>query len=149
MFQTIPVLGHSYEAMISQMNSIRDRSVSRHIDLTRWAPKAGDRTRWIDVELAQIDKQGQVTTDTASQIIAERYPAFRPATAAELIAYATKYPDADRDSPIVALGSTCDDKFGHSGQLVLWYDTEEDMYKLDHNWLKAWAPQCRFLIVRK
>jgi hypothetical protein len=71
-----------------------------------------DRTMTSDEVLKELDKQG-----------------LRPATLPELLAFGAKYPDKQREFPIVALGSVWRSRGGDRdllGMLLQWSPTPED-----------------------
>lgn len=72
---------------------------------------------------------------------------YRPATLMELLVIGEKYPEIQREFPVVALGSSV--KF--CGVLlvpVLWLDSDGRSLGLDC-WHFDWLSRCRFLAVRK
>lgn len=83
-----------------------------------------------DKALAELDKQG-----------------LRPALYQELLAFAAKYPELQKQFPIVALGSVCR-RSGHLySPYVDWRGVERDLY---FRWIgHGWHDDCRFLAVRK
>ncbi len=84
-----------------------------------------------DEVLAGIDKQG-----------------YRPATLPELLAFGARYPDKQREFPIVALGSFWRNCDGHRFVAVL--DVDGCGRCLSIGWCGCdWNEHCRFLVVRK
>jgi hypothetical protein len=73
---------------------------------------------------------------------------LRPATLPELLAYGAKYPETQREFPIVALGSSwvCPHGYRSVPYLSDW-DEERDLCLGD--WDGAWGARYRFLAVRK
>ncbi len=84
-----------------------------------------------DEVLAELDKQG-----------------LRPATLPELLAFGAKYPDKQREFPIVALGSVWRYRGGYRDVAYL-YSYAGDRY-LNLSWLGSrWGASYRFAAVRK
>lgn len=73
---------------------------------------------------------------------------LRPATLPELLAFGEKYPDVQREFPIVALGSSWVSPDGGRGVTCLWGGGGGR--RLDLIWCEVgWGDSCRFLVVRK
>ncbi len=73
---------------------------------------------------------------------------LRPATLAELLAFGAKYPDKQREFPIIALGSVWQDRYGDRNVPGLWNDASVRRLRL--NWFDSgWDEDCRFLACRK
>jgi len=73
---------------------------------------------------------------------------FRPAEAGESLAYGAKYPDVQREFPIIALGSTWRDLNGNRNVLVL--NCSEGKRMTNLSWFdNDWNDNCRFAAVRK
>jgi len=90
-----------------------------------------DRNISSDDTLKELDKMG-----------------YRPAEAHELLAFGAKYPDVQREFPIVALGSVLQDLYGYRDVVCLHDDDAErnaDLCLFDHGWDGYW----RFAAVRK
>jgi hypothetical protein len=98
-----------------------------------------------DEVLEELDKQG-----------------LRPATLAELLAFGAKYPEKQREFPIVALGSVWRYRSGARSVACLCSDTDDgsrdvaylcggtDGRYLNLNWLESrWTAHYRFAAVRK
>lgn len=83
-----------------------------------------------DVILAELDKRG-----------------LRPALYEELLAFAAKYPELQKQFPIVALGSVCRNDGDLFSPYVSWGGDERS---LNFAWFDyGWGGVCRFLAVRK
>ena len=84
-----------------------------------------------DEVLAELDKQG-----------------YRPATLKELLPLGEKYPNLQREFPIIALGSVWRDSNGNRFCPYLGRDGSER--NLDLRWVgRRWGDGCRFAVVRK
>lgn len=73
---------------------------------------------------------------------------FRPATLAELLTFGAKYPDKQREFPIIALGSVWRSRLGRRDVPVLWsrsYERDLHLAWFGHEW----DEDCRFAAVRK
>lgn len=73
---------------------------------------------------------------------------YRPATLPELLAFGAKFPEKQREFPIVALASVC--RLSYGNRYVACLDGGASgrylrLYYLEH----AWSSHCRFLAVRK
>jgi len=100
-------------------------------------------TREIEFELVHLNKNA--TTETALAELEKRE--LRPALYEELLAFAAKYPDLQKQFPIAALGSVCRYDGSLYSPYVLWYDGGRDLY---FDWFgHDWHDRCRFLAVRK
>ncbi len=99
--------------------------------------------REIEFELVHLNKD--VSTDKALAELDKQ--GLCPALYEELLAFAAKYPELQKQFPIVALGSVCrydDDLYS---PYVRWNDVERD---LDFYWIDdGWCDRYRFLAVRK
>jgi hypothetical protein len=83
-----------------------------------------------DAAIAELDKMG-----------------LRPATHTELLAFGAKYPELQRQFPIVALGSSAQ-VHGYRSVVCLWSSGRERGLRLC--WFgSGWVGVCRFLAVRK
>lgn len=100
-------------------------------------------TREIEFELVHLNKDA--STDTARAELDKRE--LRPALYEELLAFAAKYPELQKQFPIVALGSVC--RYG--GNLGSPYVNRSGAERgLGFGWLgRDWSGGCRFLAVRK
>lgn len=116
------------------------------------------RNSHITAENFPITGNGQVTTEIVlvhfnrdiesdDAVKEQEQMGLRPATLPELLAFGAKYPDVQREFPIVALGSSWVDPFGdrHVPSLDRW-DDERELY-LDY-YDDGWDGDCRFLAVR-
>lgn len=90
-----------------------------------------DRYIESDDAIAEMDKQG-----------------YRPGKVEELLALGEKYPDLQKEFPIVALGSVWRDPYGYRDVPCLsWYGSERDLYL---SWFDdRWIADYRFLAFRK
>lgn len=84
-----------------------------------------------DTALAELDKMG-----------------LRPATLPELLAFGAKYPDKQREFPIVALGSVWRDLCGDRVVAYLGCDSSKRDLYLDRL-VYRWSAPFRFAAVRK
>ena len=97
----------------------------------------------VDIELVHFDR----VMDSSDEVIRELNVGLRPAKIEELLAFGAKYPDVQRQFPIVALGSVwqhLDDRhvpflWGYSDERYLYLDWFGD----------RWRGNFRFLAVRK
>lgn len=81
-------------------------------------------------DLAEIERRGLI-----------------PASAAELLAFGAKYPDEQREYPIVAIGQSWRN-LGHSFFPCLCFDGRERRLTLLHDG-RGWSDFCRFLALRE
>lgn len=107
-------------------------------------PRKAKGSVTITPELVHFDRF--ISSDDALKELSKR--GLRPATMAELLAFGSKYPDLQRQFPIVALGSVWTVRSGCRGVGYLcggasgrdvglcWFDG-------------GWGADCRFLAVRK
>ena len=73
---------------------------------------------------------------------------LRPANIAELLAFGAKYPDKQREFPIIALGSVWQNRYGYRYVPELWSGSVRR--KLNLHWLgDRWDEDDRFLAFRK
>lgn len=90
-----------------------------------------DRVMTSDEVLTELDRKG-----------------LRPATLPEVLAFGAKYPEKQREFPIVALGSVWRGWNGFRFVPYLWSDAGERGLSLD--WLdRRWSGRYRFAAVRK
>jgi hypothetical protein len=73
---------------------------------------------------------------------------LRPATIEEILAFGAKYPEIQREFPIIALGSSWVSRFGNRFVPDLSRDGSERSLNLDWSG-NQWSEICRFLAVRK
>jgi hypothetical protein len=86
------------------------------------------------------------STDDALKELSKR--GLRPATMAELLAFGSKYPDVQRQFPVVALGSVWANRSGdrYVGSL----SGDASGRYVGRDWFGGgWHSRCRFLAVRK
>ena len=101
-------------------------TVDRILELAHYAKDMST-----DAVLAAIDAQG-----------------YRPATIEDLLAFGAKYPELQREFPIVALGSVWQNWFGN--RYVAYLYRVGDKRNLDLYWfVHDWRALYRFLVVRK
>ena len=85
----------------------------------------------IDEALRELDRMG-----------------YRPAEPHELLAFGQKYPEVQREFPVVAPGSAWQDRFGSRVVPYLYRDGSKRILNLD--WIEGdWDEVCRFAVVRK
>lgn len=90
-----------------------------------------NRTMESDDVLKELDKAG-----------------LRPATIAELLAFGIKYPEKQREFPVVALGSIWQGRGGDRDVPGLW--SLSDVRSLSLSWFESrWDEDCRFAAARK
>jgi hypothetical protein len=100
-------------------------------------------TREIEFELVHLNKDA--STDTVLAELDKRE--LRPALYEELLAFAAKYPEFQKQFPIGALGSVCRYDDYLCSPCVSWYD--EKRY-LSFHWIAhGWLAFFRFLAMRK
>lgn len=100
-------------------------------------------TREIEFELVHLNKD--MSTDAILAQLDKR--GLRPALYEELLAFAAKYPELQKQFPIVALGSVFRFDGGLFSPYVDWHDRERNLY---FHWIDDdWLGFCRFLSVRK
>jgi hypothetical protein len=98
----------------------------------------------VSIELVHFDRV--ITTDDVLAELDRR--GLRPATLPELLAFGAKYPEKQREFPIVALASVWRRLFGFRNAPYLWGNADER--HLDLDWLAGrWYAHCRFAAVRK
>lgn len=90
-----------------------------------------DKSTESDLVITQMEKDGK-----------------RPATLRELISFGEKYPELQRQFPIIALGSVWLDRLG--SRRVPYLGSAGSRRDLDLNWYDgSWDGRCRFLAVSK
>ncbi|MCE9586543.1 hypothetical protein K8R04_04490 [Candidatus Uhrbacteria bacterium] len=100
-------------------------------------------SREIEFELVHLNKG--VSTDKALAELDKQV--LRPALYEELLAFAVKYPELQKQFPIVALGSVYRVDGYLCSPYVLWDGSER---RLHFSWFDGdWSDSCRFLAVRK
>lgn len=123
---------------------------------------AAGRYDWVNDDITPecfpIQRSGTKTTEIAlvhrnktveSQPLIDELDreGYRPATIEELLALGAKYPDLQREYPIVALGSVAE---VGGGRCVVCLDRWRDERGLDLLWFGSeWFEICRFAFVRK
>jgi len=98
----------------------------------------------LNLELVHFNK-----VMTSDQVLAElKKQGLRPATLPELLAFGAAYPDKQRESPIVALGSVWRLPDGYRYVPCLWSFADER--DLNLSWFgDGWNEFYRFLVVRE
>ncbi len=98
----------------------------------------------VSIELIHFDR-----AMTSEEVLAELdRRGLRPATLPELLAFGAKYPQKQREFPIVALASVWRYWVGGRRVPYLWSNAVER--SLDLDWLDLrWGAHCRFAAVRK
>ena len=140
----------TYPVMIDYADTFEQRLASGRYD---WKnddinkknfPVKGDGTVERALELAHYGKN--MSTDAV--LAAIDATGYRPATIEELLAFGAKYPDLQREFPIVALGSVWRGWGGNRGVACLYGGDAGRGLHLD--WLESdWSEHYRFLVVRK
>jgi hypothetical protein len=100
----------------------------------------------VDTELVLYHPNRNIESDDVVEELDQM--GLRPATLQELCAFGEKYPDIQREFPIVALGYVCANSLGYRlvPNLGSWYTGR----KLSLNdWGGEWRPDHRFLAARK
>ncbi|MDQ5969018.1 MAG: hypothetical protein QG579_175 [Patescibacteria group bacterium] len=106
-------------------------------------PKMGEGEVPVSAELIHFNKY----TSSEGAVTEMGGLGFRPATIHELLAFGQKYPNVQREFPIIALGSSCEIV---SVCLVAYLDKEGSKRLLRLHWSgDSWDDDCRFLAVRK
>jgi hypothetical protein len=98
-----------------------------------------EKTREVKTRLVQFQK----TMSSEEALTEIRKRNLRPANAHELISFAEKNPETQKDFPIIALGSIWKDM-----ALSLYGSSSKRWLVLNH-WNNDWVEFCRFLAVEK
>ncbi|MBI4090447.1 MAG: hypothetical protein HY422_00305 [Candidatus Komeilibacteria bacterium] len=107
-------------------------------------PIKGEGTVERNLELAHYGKD--MSTDAVLAAIDAQ--GYRPATIEELLAFGAKYPELQREFPIVALGSVW--RHWRGDRHVAYLSRDGDGRGLDLHWIESdWFAVFRFLVVRK
>lgn len=107
-------------------------------------PIEGNGTKSVTVELLHFNRM--ITNDEVLSEMKKR--GLRPAKIEELLALGSKYPDPQRQFPIIAFGSVWRDPDGYRYVPELWGLASERRLRL--SWLgRRWLAGARFLAVRK
>ena len=103
----------------------------------------GDGTVEVDLELVHLNKQAS-TNEVKDYLEAN---GLRPATLEEILAFGAKYPEIQREFPIIALGPS---NVYRNAVPFLGSDRFQARFLiLDSYDLSPWTEICRFLAVRK
>ena len=104
------------------------------------------RTRKTESEVELVHLKRRVSTDEALEELDRM--GCRPAELRELLAFGEKYPDVQREFPVVALGSVWQDPGGYRNIPYLYRDgSNRDLLLY---WVgDDWSELCRFAAVRK
>jgi len=96
------------------------------------------------IELVHFNRN--ISTDAALRELDKM--GYRPAELHELLTLGEKYPDLQREFPIIALGSVC---WGsHDSRNCAYLNRNGSKRKLNLNWIdNDWNDSCRFAVVRK
>jgi hypothetical protein len=100
----------------------------------------------VDTELLLYHPDRDIESDDVIKELDQM--GLRPATLQELCAFGEKYPDIQREFPIVALGSVCVGSSGCRGVPYLGYWDALRGLHLNY-WGGVWSPGFRFLAARK
>jgi len=101
-------------------------------------------TAEVEVELVHFNRG--ISTDEALGELDRM--GYRPAEVHELLAFGQKYPEVQREFPVVAPGSAWQDRFGSRVVPYLYRDGSKRILNLD--WIEGdWDEVCRFAVVRK
>lgn len=107
-------------------------------------PNEGNRTAEVDTVLVHLNKAA--STDEVLRHLDSL--GLRPATIAELLAFGVKYPEIQREFPVIALGSVWQDSGGVRRSPYLRASGSGRGLRLC--WIDdGWAGVCRFLAVSK
>lgn len=107
-------------------------------------PVKGEGKVKLDLELAHYAK----SMSTEAVLAAIDAQGYRPATIEELLAFGAKYPELQREFPIIALGSVWRDLNGRRDVAFLCGGGHERYLGLGRV-EGDWGGHCRFLVVRK
>lgn len=107
-------------------------------------PITGEGTIELKAELIHFGKT--MSTDNVLKELDRR--GLRPATLPELLAFGEKYPEKQREFPVVSLGSVWTVSSGN--RRIPYLDESDSERSLYLNWYDFdWDDGCRFLAVRK
>lgn len=118
-------------------NYVNERIIPRNFPLT------GEGQ--VELDLCLVHFNRDITSEEAIKELEKM--GMRPATLPELLALGEKYPEEQRQHPIIALGNVWRCPFGHRHVpfLARWRDKR----KLRLSWFDgSWSASCRFLAVR-
>lgn len=125
-------LGH-YDSVNSDINS-------------RNFPNRRDGTEDVVIELVILHQV--ISTENALRELDER--GYRPANLRELLAFGQKYPDAERDFPVAALGSNWLRRYGDRFAPFIYREGLRRARVLEQQNIEVgWGRCCRFAAVRK
>ncbi len=107
-------------------------------------PVAGEGTIELKAELIHFGK----TMNTVNVLKELDRREYRPATLQELLAFGAKYPEKQREFPIIALGSVW--TYSGGSRIVPCLDGDDSRRRLRLDWYgRDWSGSCRFLAFRK
>lgn len=140
-----------YPIVVDYATSLADMIVAGRYDWTNpditveHFPIVGEGKVDVEIELVHF---GRVIEDGDEALRELDKMGLRAATLPELLGFGAKYPDMQRQFPIMALGSVWEDRGGGRDVPVLWaYDRGRP---LDLRWFRGrWRKRCRFAAVRR
>jgi hypothetical protein len=142
---TLYLLTVDYRKSIEQMAAAGDYDGSTSPNITAQNfPATLKGTARVEVEIVHLNLYA--STDEVMAELDRR--GLRAATMAELLSFGAKYPDVQREFPIVALGSVWVDSSGYRLCGYLWSDGDGRYCGLDFIG-NDWNSRDRFLAVRK
>lgn len=105
-------------------------------------PKTTNNTVSVDVELLHFGRN--ISSEIALSEMKKK--GFRPATIWELLDFGAKYPEIQKQFPVIALGSFCVLNDNRHVPFLSWNSSERH---LNLDWFDSgWLVYCRFLVVR-
>lgn len=148
--ESAPAVPITYPVTVDYGKSLREMIAAGQYDFqngditAKHFPITG--TGQVEVELHLVHLNRVVSTDTVLAELDRRN--LRPATIAELLALGAKYPNLQKEFPVVALGSVWRDLLGY--RRVAYLDDWRGERKLYLNWHDDdWYGHFRFLAVSK
>lgn len=138
-----PIVIHRDQSFNDRVNAVKFEYVDPSVTAERFG-QSGTGTETVDVVMVNFDYWAPLTKEVLPAL---KKRGLRPATADELIAFVTRYPNFPREFPIVALGSVWRpaDNVGR----VLIVEPHMGSIALDIEYLNGeWDSRARFLAVR-
>ncbi|MDO9509937.1 MAG: hypothetical protein Q7J14_01460 [Candidatus Magasanikbacteria bacterium] len=109
-------------------------------------PITGSGKSEVDFQLVYLNK----SANSEEVLLHMEKNNLRPATLAELLFFGMKYPEKQREFPIIALGSSWVDSGGSRRVPYLYGNDSKRSLYLGLRWFGSdWIDYCRFLAVRK